>query len=1237
MAFQVDTFQSDTFQETIAATLLEIWRTSGGAYTDYSSWLYSLPVKTHALNQPQTLEFSLTSGIASFVAPEAGNRVRWTTAAYGVTFLGYCLNTPELTTLGADKTGAGVYGYKISCIDESVILEWNRSTVFPTLQPFVNQSQGAVVKGLIAALGGGFTTTNVDAGILIPYFRVKPEESFWDAVRRLSDRTNMKLWFLNGAANYKSYGDSTFSPAPNEADAAFNPYNLTVTPVDNPIFNDVIGVGNPEPQAFVREHFIGDGLTATFPLKLSPFGAQSSLLNVDDWTEAAIDATRWTETDVNSLISMNSGSLKFAGGPFATGSRLTAVQGLEIAGKLELRSGRFRFTGANNAILGGLFTADTGALADCVAGFRATPNGANTVLQPIVSGAVAGPTYQVVTGKSYNLVIVVDCSQAVRRRRPFFSLASSFGGENVTADARVSFYVLELVDGQPDSLTNTANTVISYTATIIGIQQFLFFTILSGPMNGTDVVNMVVNFTYLHAPIQCEVWTRPLGSSSWTRERLGDKAQPDVRAAVNATQQSAQVIFISGQEPAQSERVRVIYRGAGLARARVKKGTSITAEAAKAGDTGVRSGVLPSQQPVARDAPELERQIQAYIDDSTIPLYRGTWQFDSKLYSVGSIPVPGRMITVTATSRYAAFSGLVTAVKQAFACFDKNGTTEIFIFDIEFGPLSRLQDEQENFLPSEDAMSGPLDSVTTVLPVDTTNVGTVFSADVPDADFDLTLAPTTIEIDAGMNPTSSFEVRKTDSAWNSASTINQISTPATRTFLVPRTSNDIAVYLKNKDGSSNVSRYPALVRVVYPLPPNTPSATFDYSDVLNIKLKIDPSIMEDINTFGFEVRAKDNATVLKKFGDLVLSDSDLTINFTDIVNLSSDTVINVRNWDFEESASILPPSGWITVGSPTLSYETATQYSGIRSLKIVAGTTAWGVESLLITSAKQGDSIKISCLAKTLSGANARLQLIYRDSTGTAISVPALTTTSASWTPISVFGVAPPGTAYATIGLKVDPGTGTVYFDEVKALLTAGQYGIGCDAFLVSRTLDFYVYAWNLLGEYSPAYHVHDVIPTPIIFNLSVDETAGKLVWTITPSGVGGSEIVYASFSFSSASKFKVEVATDAGYTNIILTKLVSDRFLVLDDENMLRQRYFRVTPGDAIGWGAAVTASHVHTPASVVDSIGGGAVNNADNTYSLPAIPTPTTDITPDSAFSNWGDDIKNRAREIYALNLNY
>lgn len=172
---------------------LSIWKTGDGAYTDYTNWMISRPSgekleRTHELNQPRQLTFYLASGVASFALPEAGNRVRVRTATLATFFTGYLTKTPKATLLGADASGNAVYGYECVAVDESLKLEWGTATLFPTLPPFVNKYQGEIVSELIALLGSSLTTTNVDDGILIPYFRVKPEEGFWDAVRRLSDQ-----------------------------------------------------------------------------------------------------------------------------------------------------------------------------------------------------------------------------------------------------------------------------------------------------------------------------------------------------------------------------------------------------------------------------------------------------------------------------------------------------------------------------------------------------------------------------------------------------------------------------------------------------------------------------------------------------------------------------------------------------------------------------------------------------------------------------------------------------------------------------------------------------------------------------------------------------------------------------------------------------------------------------------------------------------------------------------------
>ncbi len=1010
------------------ALSLEIWRTSAGAYTDYSAWLLSpdadpIVTRTHQLNDVQELQFVLADGLASFQVPEAGNRVRVITGTYPNFFTGYLTQTPKRELVGkAVGSNSPVYGYRCHALSEERRLEWQTELHFPTLPPFVNKYQGEIIKELISILGGGFTTTNVDNGILVPFFRVRPEEGFMDTVRRLSDRTNMKFWTSGGAAYYKTFDDSAFAPHPNETDPQFDPGALDIEPSQNPVFNDVVGLGGIESQAYVREYFLGDGISARFPLKFPLFGAESSKLLEDDFTGTAIDSSRWTETDPDALISVSANSLRFNGGPTSNNCRLTAKQGLEIAGVTELRAGRIRFGGATNAIIGGAFSADTGMLAQCVAGFRATPDGGQTQIQAIVSGSVAGPAFTTASGKTYQFVLTINCSEAVRRRRTFFSRANQFGGEDIAANAHLTFSVIELPDNESDAPV----VKLSYTAAVAGIAQFLYYSIVAGPGNGTDSVNLTLNFSLLRKPIQVQLWTQraprfvglnldtwnagvPAGwttggpslsgglseetsivvsghaakitgdgttavrgyieqSASYLKpnrayrvrvamrktsgmaagvanvdlfsssggidttgvnvatsslntsyddyeddlttglasipsdlvlrvfldgtptngesvyvdeirirevpgqDRLGDKADPAARASIVVGAEGHELAFFKDAQPEPKEKIKIVYRAAGQARARVRRDSSVAAESAKSGDSGVRAGILPDVQPLPRDAVELERAIQAYVDDRTSPVYEGNWTYNTISYPPSAEPVPGRFITIDAPTRHAAFDALVTEVTSRFVNKPVGGN-EIIEHDISFGTVSRLENVLDEIAPPEESLRGAFDTLVQQEIVEFADVGTAFAADRPDADFSGALTASTVEIDAGAAPDSAYEVRKTDAGWGKAQTLNDIlsSDPTTQVFTVPRATRDLAVLLKNKDGAGLVSRYPSVIRLVYPLPPNPPTAAVDVvasqlKPVVQLSL---PADAEDV--WGVEIRDDDDATILYQYEDILLS------------------------------------------------------------------------------------------------------------------------------------------------------------------------------------------------------------------------------------------------------------------------------------------------------------------------------------------------------------------------------
>lgn len=149
----------------------------------------------------------------------------------------------------------------------------------------------------------------------------------------------------------------------------------------------------------------------------------------------------------------------------------------------------------------------------------------------------------------------------------------------------------------------------------------------------------------------------------------------------------------------------------------------------------------------------------------------------------------------------------------------------------------------------------------------------------------------------------------------------------------------------------------------------------------------------------------------------------------------------------------------------------------------------------------------------------------------------------------------------------------------------APQYTV---AHNTSRSLNFYLYTYNLLGEYSASYNLTQTIPAPSVSGLSVDEVTKTLKWT-----------------GSNATGYTVEIdATDNTFTHDVLNKTTPNQYITLSDPDFFLQRYFRVTPYDVLGNGSAVTTSHLYSPDAVAEF-------NGNEVYAVPAPVNPTTNPT--------------------------
>lgn len=193
------------------------------------------------------------------------------------------------------------------------------------------------------------------------------------------------------------------------------------------------------------------------------------------------------------------------------------------------------------------------------------------------------------------------------------------------------------------------------------------------------------------------------------------------------------------------------------------------------------------------------------------------------------------------------------------------------------------------------------------------------------------------------------------------------------------------------------------------------------------------------------------------------------------------TVLVITNGNFEQSSS-LPPPGWTAFGSPSLSYDTTTQYQGVRSL-IVTGNNA-GVQSSSLP-VQPGQTISASAVAKLTavggSGSNAQLIIEFFDINGALLSFAEEATSNGDWTPVTVDATAPASAASFAVLLKVfgNGSNATGEYDVVTAqIMTLGPQLIGYGD---GTTTQFQV--GRALNGAAPFEMMQNVFPTALFIN----------------------------------------------------------------------------------------------------------------------------------------------------------
>ena len=153
------------------------------------------------------------------------------------------------------ESKAPVYRYNVVAQSDEVLLD---QKALPNRSPFVDRSAGNALRQLAQdLLPGWFDTSGVQDVDTLAAYAVNPQKSFSFHAAEIALAARASFRTMNGALILAPVGAATY--ALNESDANFSPEGLWLNS-PNLLVNELTVIGQDEPQAYVRDYFVGDGL-----------------------------------------------------------------------------------------------------------------------------------------------------------------------------------------------------------------------------------------------------------------------------------------------------------------------------------------------------------------------------------------------------------------------------------------------------------------------------------------------------------------------------------------------------------------------------------------------------------------------------------------------------------------------------------------------------------------------------------------------------------------------------------------------------------------------------------------------------------------------------------------------------------------------------------------------------------------------------------------------------------------
>lgn len=777
---------------------LTIDNLQGQGAVDYTAGLDGTvaPRVERKINQPSALRCSLLIGSSGVAAPTMGARVVLAKANGSLLFTGYLTEAPQFEHLGFGENGT-VYRYDLIAESDEVLLD---QKALPNRAPFVARSAGSALRQLAQDLLPGWFDTSVvqDVDTLAAY-RVNPQKKFSYHAAEIALATRASYRTMDGRMSLAPVGTATYPL--NESDANFSPTGLKLV-CPKMQQNDITIIGLDEPQAYVRDYFVGDGLSLRFYLSQKPFQQSKAALIDEEYLGPGLDPSTWVTSDPSSSVSVAVQTLTVNGGTGKGGqTSVSFIEQIELGGALELQHGDVSFAGPSTGVLGGLYAGSISA-AGCLAGFQVSPSGTGSKIQALINGSATGPTVATTAGHRYLLTTYIYSMEVYRSGETYHSslhpAGSGWGGAAVPADVRI---VLDLQDIDPSNPASTvAPATVLFDDIISNAAGFCTYALVNAASMQCSIA-----YTYVtHIPL-AEVRSALPNSSYTTQlvESLSDGGQCSIAS-------STSLDFYPQYVPVLNTLIVASYRGSGRSVAEVANSASI-ASLQNGSDDGTRGSVRTMKVPSARTQADCENAALAILDDAAGLAWIGTYQTWSDFLPGGASDIfPGDGLAVNVPSQNAAFSAIVRAVRiDVVDPADDRG-----VYMIEFAndlavPLAMQDGLSSTTLPLQDIMR-----------LLTTQVGSYYLPNLTGAQI-TQVSSTTVEVDVGMALGGAYavEVRAHDYGWGASNDRNLLGRFSTQTFSLPRLARTQNYFLRLYDQSSppRYSRYAAALHVDYPL------------------------------------------------------------------------------------------------------------------------------------------------------------------------------------------------------------------------------------------------------------------------------------------------------------------------------------------------------------------------------------------------------------------------------------